>query len=120
EAAIPRISASVAVPTASTRTTVGAPSVTVPVLSRTTVSTSPARWRISPPLIKSPSSAPRPVATITAVGTARPIAQGQAMIRTETAAAIALGSAAVSARKYQTTKVVTAMPTTTGTNTALT
>ena len=103
-----------------TSPTAGTPSVTVPVLSNTTVFTSPARCRISPPLISNPSSAPRPVATITAVGTASPIAQGHAMMSTETAAAIARGKAALPARKYQPTNVTTAIVTTTGTNTALT
>src|SRR5262245_61015632 len=36
----------------------------------------------SPPLIRMPRRAPRPVATITAVGVARPRAQGQATTRT--------------------------------------
>ena len=36
--------------------------------------------------MSTPSSAPRPVATITAVGTASPMAQGQAMINTATPA----------------------------------
>ncbi len=71
-----------------TSVTLGAPSVMVPVLSRITVVMSPARCSASPPLISSPSSAPFPVATITAVGTARPIAQGQAMISTATPAAM--------------------------------
>ena len=70
-----------------TSVTVGLPSVTVPVLSSTIVVTSPARCSASPPLISTPSSAPRPVATITAVGTASPIAHGQAMMSTATAAA---------------------------------
>jgi hypothetical protein len=41
-------------------------------------------------------------------------------MRTETAAAIARGNAAVSAKKYQVTNVTIAIDTTTGTNTALT
>src|SRR5665811_703350 len=41
----------------------------------------------APPLINTPSSAPFPVATITAVGTASPIAHGQATMSTATAAA---------------------------------
>ena len=64
----------------------GRPSVSVPVLSKTTVSTPASRSSGSPPLISTPALAPRPLATITAVGTARPIAHGQAMIRTATAA----------------------------------
>ena len=62
------------------------PVVTVPVLSRTTVST----WRVdsstSGPLMRMPSCAPRPVPTSSAVGVARPSAQGQAITSTETAA----------------------------------
>ena len=41
--------------------------------------------RISGPLISSPSCAPRPVPTISAVGVASPSAHGHAMIRTATA-----------------------------------
>ena len=63
--------------------------VIVPVLSSTTVSTCCKRSSASPPLNNRPNSAPRPVATITAVGTASPIAHGHAMIRTEIAAATA-------------------------------
>ena len=48
------------------------------------------------------------------------MAQGHAMISTETAAAMARGSAALSARKYQAMNVTIATVTTTGTNTALT
>ena len=44
------------------------------------------RSRGSPPLMSTPALAPRPLATMTAVGTARPMAHGQAMIRTATAA----------------------------------
>ena len=62
------------------------PVVTVPVLSSTTVSTSRVDSSTSGPLIRMPSWAPRPVPTISAVGVARPRAQGQAMIRTATAA----------------------------------
>ena len=62
------------------------PSVTVPVLSSTIVSTRLVCSRISGPLISTPSCAPRPVPTINAVGVARPSAHGQAMISTATAA----------------------------------
>ena len=95
--------------------TAGRPSVTVPVLSSTTVVTSPARCSASPPLKSTPSSAPFPVATMTAVGTASPMAQGQAIISTATAAALARTSAASVATRYQTTKVTTASSMTTGT-----
>ena len=95
--------------------TAGFPSVTVPVLSSTTVVTSPARCSASPPLISTPSSAPFPVATMTAVGTASPIAQGQAMISTATDAAKARTAGACSAAMNHTTNVTTASDRTTGT-----
>ena len=60
--------------------------VTVPVLSSTIVSMRRVDSRISGPLISSPSCAPRPVPTISAVGVASPRAHGQAMISTATAA----------------------------------
>ncbi len=44
------------------------------------------RSRISGPLMRIPSCAPRPVPTMSAVGVASPSAQGQAMISTATAA----------------------------------
>ena len=62
------------------------PVVTVPVLSSTIVSTRRVDSRISGPLISSPSCAPRPVPTSSAVGVASPSAHGQAMISTATAA----------------------------------
>ena len=58
----------------------------MPVLSSTTVSTRRVDSSTSGPLISSPSWAPRPVPTISAVGVASPSAQGQAMISTATAA----------------------------------
>ncbi len=62
------------------------PVVTVPVLSSTTVSTRRVDSSTCGPLISRPSWAPRPVPTMSAVGVARPSAQGHAMIRTATAA----------------------------------
>ncbi len=62
------------------------PSVTVPVLSSSTVSARRVFSSTSGPLIRMPSWAPRPVPTSSAVGVARPRAQGQAMISTATAA----------------------------------
>ena len=62
------------------------PAVTVPVLSRTTVVIRRVRSRISGPLMRIPSCAPRPVPTMRAVGVASPSAQGHAMMRTATAA----------------------------------
>ncbi len=63
-----------------------APVVTVPVLSRTTVSTRRVVSSTSGPLIRMPNWAPRPVPTMSAVGVASPRAHGQAMISTATAA----------------------------------
>ena len=62
--------------------TVGCPRVTVPVLSNTIVRILYARSSASPPLIRIPLAAPTPVPTMTAVGVARPSAQGQAMTST--------------------------------------
>ena len=61
-------------------TTSGRPIVSVPVLSKMTVSMRCATSSASPPLMRMPASAPRPVPTMIAVGVARPIAHGQAMI----------------------------------------
>src|SRR5690606_9282024 len=107
--------ASAAAGASTTSVTAGRPSVTVPVLSSTTTSTPRARCSASPPLISTPSCAPFPVATMTAVGTASPIAHGQAMISTATAAAKAGISGALSTATYQTTNVATAIDITTGT-----
>ena len=71
------------------------PSVTVPVLSRTTVVTRLVCSSTSGPLMTIPSCAPRPVPTISAVGVASPSAQGQAMMRTATAAVKAAETSAV-------------------------
>lgn len=51
-----------------------------------------ARPSPSGPLMSSPSWAPRPVPTISAVGVARPRAQGQAMITTAMAAVSAVAA----------------------------
>ena len=103
-----------------TAITVGRPTVSVPVLSKTTAVTSAARWSASPPLTSSPASAPRPVATITAVGTARPIAHGQAMISTATPLAKARTRLPSPPASAQITTVSAASPITAGTNTAAT
>mmetsp|Transcript_1164 Transcript_1164/g.4285 ORF Transcript_1164/g.4285 Transcript_1164/m.4285 type:complete len:455 (+) Transcript_1164:2769-4133(+) len=67
-----------------TSTTLGLPSVNVPVLSKHTTVTSCAISSGSPPLIKIPSFAPTPVPTMTAVGVAKPKAHGHAMTNTVT------------------------------------
>ena len=77
------------------------PSVMVPVLSRTAASTTWVASSTSPPLITMPSCAPRPVPTMIAVGVARPSAQGQAMIRTATAAVNAWSAGLPSAQPDQ-------------------
>ena len=93
------------------------PVVTVPVLSRTIVSTRRVDSSTSGPLIRMPSWAPRPVPTSRAVGVARPRAQGQAMIRTATAAVKAI-SARLARRPARRRGWPAARPRTTGTNTA--
>mmetsp|Transcript_495 Transcript_495/g.1508 ORF Transcript_495/g.1508 Transcript_495/m.1508 type:complete len:264 (-) Transcript_495:867-1658(-) len=62
--------------------TAGLPSVKVPVLSNATTVTLRAPSSAAPPLRSRPCSAPTPVATMTAVGVARPSAHGQAMTST--------------------------------------
>ena len=94
------------------------PSVTVPVLSSTAMSTCRVDSSTSPPLIRMPSCAPRPVPTMIAVGVARPSAQGQAMMSTATAAVNA--SSTESPRTNQAARVTRAMVSTVGTNTAAT
>ena len=67
-------------------TTFGLPSVSVPVLSTTSVSIFSMRSSASAFLISTPACAPRPTPTMIDIGVARPSAQGQAMMRTLTAA----------------------------------
>lgn len=63
--------------------TVALPWVSVPVLSKITYFTFWALSRASPPFTSTPWLAPTPVATITAVGVARPRAHGQAITTTD-------------------------------------
>ncbi len=63
-------------------TTFGLPSVSVPVLSTTSVSTFSMRSSASAFLISTPACAPRPTPTMIDIGVASPSAQGQAMIST--------------------------------------
>ena len=97
----------------------GSPLVRVPVLSSTTVSSLWAPSRASPPLIRMPDSAPLPVPTMIEVGVARPIAHGQAMIRTATVFRSANVRAGSGPNRSQTKNVTAATPITAGTNTAL-
>ena len=69
-----------------TATTLGLPSVKVPVLSTTSVSTFSMRSSASALLIRTPDWAPRPTPAMMDIGVAKPNAHGQAMIRTDTAA----------------------------------
>ena len=69
-----------------TSTSRSLPSVTVPVLSSTIVVARRVCSSTSGPRMKTPSWAPRPVPTSSAVGVARPSAHGQAMMSTATAA----------------------------------
>ena len=73
--------------------TAGLPSVSVPVLSTTSVSTFSMRSSASAFLISTPACAPRPTPTMIDIGVARPSAHGQAMISTATAATSAIGEA---------------------------
>jgi hypothetical protein len=69
-----------------TATTFGLPSVSVPVLSTTSVSIFSIRSSASAFLMSTPACAPRPTPTMIDIGVASPSAQGQAMIKTLTAA----------------------------------
>lgn len=99
-----------------TRPRVMRPVVTVPVLSRTTVSILRAVSRTSGPLMRMPSCAPRPVPAMRAVGVASPRAQGQAMISTATAAVNEAVTSSVASSWA--TSVPRAISSTTGTKTA--
>ncbi len=89
----------------------------VPVLSSTIVRTACAVSSAAPPLIRTPRSAPAPVPTITAVGVASPMAQGQAMISTVTKAMRAKTKAGCGPRSNQSTKAAMAIEITTGVKT---
>ena len=98
----------------------GRPSVSVPVLSKATVSTS-ASASIASALRKSmPSSAAFPEPTITDTGVANPMAQGQAMINTDTAATSANGNAGSGPAASHIRKAIRATASTAGANQATT
>ena len=82
----PAASASVSVETMSGETRAGSPLVSVPVLSKMTVSTPASFSSAAPSLIIMPERNSRPLATTCTAGTARPSAQGQVMMRTAMAA----------------------------------
>ena len=104
----------------SVATTLGFPSVSVPVLSITRLSTFESTCNASAFLISTPAVAPLPVATITDMGVASPSAHGQAMIKTATALTRAWGRRGSGPRNIQAMKVTIATPITIGTNHAAT
>jgi hypothetical protein len=92
----------------------------VPVLSSTMAVSLWAVSSASPPLMRMPFSAPRPVPTMIAVGVASPRAHGHAMMSTETAVTSAmLRRDSAGEANHQTTNVTRAMAITMGTNTPL-
>ena len=78
-------------PAVVTSVTTGRPSVRVPVLSKATTFTPCRVWSASPRRNSTPSAAARPDPTTIEVGVASPMAQGQAMMSTATAAVRAAG-----------------------------
>ncbi len=96
---------------------VGLPSVIVPVLSSSTVRTPLSRSSASPPRMRMPNSAARPVPTRIAVGVASPSAHGQAMMSTVTSATVAKMTAGAGPKSNHATNAAMAMTITTGTNT---
>ena len=96
-------------------TTAGLPSVRVPVLSITRVSTACSRSIASALLNRTPTLAARPIATMIDIGVASPRAHGQAMIRTATELTSACAIRGSGPAKAQTTKVATAAAKTRGT-----
>src|SRR5579872_934070 len=103
-------------PNGTTLASFGLPSVSVPVLSTTMVSTFSMHSKTSADLIKIPIVAPRPTPTDMATGVASPKAQGQAMINTATALTIAKTSEGEGPSKAQSTNAITDTNTTAGTN----
>ena len=103
-------------PPATIATTFGLPSVSVPVLSTTSVSTFSMRSSASAFLISTPACAPRPTPTMIDIGVARPSAQGQAMISTLTAATRPNAIRGSGPNQAQAAKAMMATTITTGTN----
>ena len=98
--------------------TCGRPSVRVPVLSTTRVSAVLSTSMAVASRNSTPRLAPRPVATMIDIGVARPSAQGQAMMSTDTALSSARVRPGAGPNASQATKVTAAMAMTAGTNTA--
>ena len=103
-------------PSAATVVSAGFPSVRVPVLSTTTVSTCSITSSASALRNRTPSSAPRPVPTMIDIGVARPRAHGHAMISTATALTSACARRGSGPHTAQMPNVATATSTTMGTN----
>ena len=97
-------------------TTFGLPSVSVPVLSTTSVSTFSMRSSASAFLISTPACAPRPTPTMIDIGVARPSAQGQAMMSTLTAATRPNAMRGSGPNQAQAPNAISATTMTTGTN----
>ena len=110
--------ASFASPASTKATSRGWPMVSVPVLSKATVSARCASSSACASLIKMPSLAATPVPAMMAAGVARPSAQGQAITSTATARISATSSGWPMAS--QPSSVASAINNTTGTNTAAT
>ena len=106
--------------TGTTSVTTGLPTVSVPVLSRTTIFTRWSRSSASALRMRTPSCAPLPVPTMMAVGVANPMAQGQAMTRTPTAFVSAWTKAGAGPQPHQIPNVTAAMARIIGTNTEAT
>ncbi|MCY1296188.1 hypothetical protein D9M70_455630 [compost metagenome] len=98
----------------------GRPLVKVPVLSTAMTAALRSVCSASPLRKSTPISAARPVPTMIDVGVARPMAQGQAMIRTATPLTSAKVSAGSGPKTSQMPKVKSAMAMTAGTNQAVT
>ena len=105
------------VPKAATSLTRMLPSVIVPVLSSTTQSALCAVSNAAADLIRIPFSAPFPVATIMATGVASPSAHGHEI--TSTAIPVDSANSNPCPSKSHTTKLMSAIPMTIGTNTPL-
>ncbi len=96
----------------------GLPSVSVPVLSTTSVSTVPSSSIVSALRNRTPSEAPRPIATMIDIGVASPRAHGQAMISTATALTRACARRGSGPSIAHSAKVATAIAITARTKTA--
>ena len=104
----------------STETRRGLPSVSVPVLSTSKVSTRASVSSASALRTSTPACAPRPVATMMLIGVARPRAHGHAMISTDTAFTKAWAKRGSGPSASQPMNVAAATAITAGTNQAAT